>query len=277
MTHVELMYSSYIEKYEKLLLEVKNEVYQIDVKRKYFIGILLENQRYFGLNKKSRKVESIKSVKINYNKIDSIGIIAFNLHADEKIKRFLKTVFNKLILLNHSFKKKGAEIFYIKEKLKITIDIFKFTIHRSNQLNLNLVVNKGTRMSLRCGLGSLKIQKKRRYLGTRFEIENDLNRGKNVNWGLSLKKKAELIEQGILPYKATRDADGQVISDNGGEMWFVYFTSTYVYYFNWLKSSVSRDITNKFIFKPSGRMLSDVVYPAFARLTELEKESLYSK
>lgn len=45
-----------------------------------------------------------------------------------------------------------------------------------------------------------------------------------INMSASMKLKKEIIARGGIPYEVEKDEEGNIVSDNGGEKYYVYFT-----------------------------------------------------
>lgn len=69
-----------------------------------------------------------------------------------------------------------------------------------------------------------------------------------VNWAVSMTIRRKMIKDGILPLEIIRDKDGNRVSDNGGEPYFMYFTEDHYYALNIGKERQVEVENNKYRF-----------------------------
>lgn len=75
-----------------------------------------------------------------------------------------------------------------------------------------------------------------------------LRKRKKIDWGTSNKNKKEIIERGGIPYEVlTRNEDGSIATDNGGEYWLAYHNKQIEYLWHWAKGRAP--FANKFFYK----------------------------
>lgn len=75
-----------------------------------------------------------------------------------------------------------------------------------------------------------------------------LRKRKKIDWGTSNKNKKEIIENGGIPYEVlTRNEDGSILTDNGGEYWLATHNKQIEYLWHWAKGRAP--FANKFFYK----------------------------
>ena len=75
-----------------------------------------------------------------------------------------------------------------------------------------------------------------------------LRKRKKIDWGTSNKNKKEILERGGIPYEVlTRNEDGSIATDNGGEYWLAYHNKSIEYLWHWAKGRAP--FPNKFFYK----------------------------
>jgi hypothetical protein len=152
-------------------------------------------------------------------------------HADDvaKIRMYIKNRF--LIYLRYNMLK------HIMKNIKasyVPYTVFKTICHLYNTHLVSSVL-KGVEFPLG-RLGSLSIIRKPRLF---VMDEKDGVPTKNINWHLSLKRKEELIAQGITPYNKETNPDGV--------KWFVYHDEPFTYWFRWIPSRIRHRKLIKFM------------------------------
>ena len=217
------------EMYYAFNADIDNQLKEINTKIKTFT-----NSREYVFSK----------IKPYYDKIDSINYIDHNLINVSSVKdiqpvkkslfeltRIPKgidkettiTFLQQLIDLNKliAFEERKKESIVTK---KITIDIYKAIARKFNR-KVNKEILNGYIFSPGAGVGSFFINKKKRsFLKP------------TINWHESNKYKKELIAQGKVPYEIfKRDIEGNILSDNGGEKWFIYYTDDFNLWWAWDK------------------------------------------
>ena len=60
----------------------------------------------------------------------------------------------------------------------------------------------------------------------------------------AIRKKAKLIAEGRLPLEYHKDDHGNIIGDNGGEPWMIYYIDLNVFRFSWWKHRVKNNDLN---------------------------------
>lgn len=106
-------------------------------------------------------------------------------------------------------------------------DCFRNVIAKFNNEISDEIVYKGYTFKIGCGLGVVRIRK----------VLTDKRIKKRINWNESNKKKKEILARGGIPYKVlVRDEEGNILEDNGGEYWHVYFTGAFDYLWYWSKN-----------------------------------------
>lgn len=135
--------------------------------------------------------------------------------------------------------------FYRKEKGTLSYDTFK-SIIAENHKELSKLIIGGYRYEIPHKVGLIEIIRGIR----RIFINKNGNVHGGVNWKASNQLKQEIIDRGGLLYKAKIDKDLNVISDNGGEKWLVYYTDEC--YYAWYKvSGVFLHNAMKYRFTPT--------------------------
>lgn len=135
--------------------------------------------------------------------------------------------------------------FYRKEKGTLSYEVFKSIIAENNKLNSLLIIG-GYQYEIPHKIGLIHIIRGVR----KIFINKNGNVHGAVNWKASNQLKQEIIDRGELPYKAEVDKDLNVISDNGGEKWLVYYTDECYYAWNKI-SGVFLHNAMKYRFSPT--------------------------
>ena len=69
-------------------------------------------------------------------------------------------------------------------------------------------------------------------LGTMQVVRKKRKPGKNINWVASIRYRDDLISRNIKILKYSVDDNNNLVS-NGGESWFIYYTSDEAYWLIW--------------------------------------------
>lgn len=231
------MFNIYISNLKENIVTYDNMVFNLNNSKKYLLDKLPPYELYIK-NFTKIKYDNIDTLKL----IISIEDIVFfdKAKSEEEIVNRIKLVklINEISSINIKLGRINYELDKLKERTQ-KFPIFKFIIAQQNKLN-SIEILKGETLNLGFRLGAIRIQKKKRYKGDE-NVENFMPHNyKVVNWGESNKFKAELIKRGILPYKAIKDEQGNIIGDNGGHKWLMYFTDDFSYWWYWNKNSLDK-------------------------------------
>ena len=159
-------------------------------------------------------------------------LIKIERYSGSGIKRYACTdaeVHSIFSILKQRLELKRSVGLMLKHLTELTDEIiseteFRFILQEFNS-NIADEIIKGYHFNPGNYIGLIRIKKKKRV-------------GKNVNWGDSNKKKAEILARGGIPYNKETAPDG--------EEWLVYFISEYAYWWYWNKGNCR--LTNKSIF-----------------------------
>ena len=153
----------------------------------------------------------------------------------------IRRTMNMIVTINRSIKKIEEDLKTIE---KDTVDnvTFRDIIYNFNEKLSNEIVYKGYIFQVGSGFGHIRIKK--------IDCRNRIK--KRINWNLSNQKKAEILARGGTPYEVLeRDENRKMVSHNGGEMWFVYFTNDFDYLWHWNKGRYSIVNSPYFKFRPT--------------------------
>lgn len=238
MIGIKDIYNIYIDNLRNNILNYENLIFNLNSSKKYLLGKLTPYKLYID-----------NFTKINYNNIDSLKLIIrieddifiSKATSEEEIVNRINfvNIINNISSINSKLNKVNLEINKLNNRNQ-SYNIFKFIIGQFNKKNSTEIL-KGETLSIGFKLGEIRIQKKRRYKGDENVESMQPHNYKVVNWGESNKLKQELIDKGFTPYKAIKDEEGNIIGDNGGHKWLIYFTDDYSYWWYWHKNSKTMD------------------------------------
>lgn len=156
----------------------------------------------------------------------------------------------KICLSSIEIKKLTSPIKY-KLKTQIPYKKFKQIIELYNDMMMHEIL-MGNKMHLGQGLGHIYI----------IELERKIKKSASgnyytyPNWNASLTLKQKLIDEGKIPFETIKDKEGNIIGNNGGENWMVYYDDKFICKFYWSKGKKGNNIViknvNRYIFKPTG-------------------------
>lgn len=117
------------------------------------------------------------------------------------------------------YKNKGGVVSY---------QVFKKILDSYFKKVTDACVDEGLGLNFRSNLGFLCVHQ---YIREPKLKENG-NISAFVNWKESNSLKQSIIDKGGIPLEVYKDNKGNIIGNNGGEAWLVYFTNTN--FFKWL-------------------------------------------
>lgn len=218
---------------EKISLEEENKGL---LKSKEYILGNLEEYKAFLNTFCTVKFEDIEEVNFSY--IER-SILLKEYKEEEKFKEAENTVkrfVNVLVEIKKRQKQINERLEEIKDLLVDSKDFIKviglFNNKVVDSILKGYIFHFGHRLSYLC------IKKK----------DISLRKRKKIDWGTSNKNKKEIIERGGIPYEVlTRNEDGSICTDNGGEYWLAYHTKQIEYLWHWAKGRAP--FPNKFFYK----------------------------
>lgn len=233
MIGIKEMYNIYIDSLRNNILNYDNMLFNLNNSKKYILEQLVSYELYIN-NFTKIKYKNIDSLILKINIEDDVFFDKVSNNAEEIANRVIFiNLINHLSTLNSKINRINNEILKLKKRNQ-TYKVYKFIIGEFNKKTSIEILN-GESLNLGFRLGSIRIQKKRRYKGDENVESFDPHNYKVVNLGESNKFKQELIDKGFIPYKAIKDENGKVIGDNGGHKWLIYFTDDFSYWWYWNK------------------------------------------
>lgn len=124
-----------------------------------------------------------------------------------------------------------------EENWDIPLSLYKSVI-RDFWKEISKAILKGGSLSF--GIGQFFIAENKRTI----KLSKEGNIINNINWGASNKRKQELLNQGKIPFEATRDMFNEITGDNGGEPWLIYFTNDSFFSWVWNKNEYLKNFNH---------------------------------
>lgn len=153
----------------------------------------------------------------------------------------LKNTISTIVEVNKTLNKHNKELNLINDS-EMDKELFKEIIYRFNTKISDEIIYKGYIFRPGFGIGNTRIKK----------VKTDTRIKKRINWDESNKLKKEIIAKGGIPFKVIeRDELGKAISNNGGEMWFVYFNTMFDYLWHWGKKTANAINIPYYKFRPT--------------------------
>lgn len=122
----------------------------------------------------------------------------------------------------NSYNSKYIYRYYKKNGGILSYRLYKDILAEHNRLISEEII-KGFWYFLPHRLGLIRIVLKKRHIQL---TANETING-SVNWGESNKLKVVLLEEKKVLYECKKDSQGNIIWDNGGHKWLVYFTDNH--------------------------------------------------
>lgn len=261
MITIKEMYNTYItnvndniSKYEKLIKDFTNS-------QTYFLGKL---DKVYIENFTSIEYDKLNLLKVNITLEDKVFIIPATTESEIANRIQFVTNINNLSNINIRLFKAQLELNNLNKKIKV-FKVYAFVLNNFNKLISNEIL-KGESFNLGYRLGTIRIQKKKRYKGSEKVESFDPHNYKVVNWGESNKLRKEIEAKGLIPYKSIKDENGKIIGNNGGVEWMIYFTDDFSYWWYWQKfvegnKRLNAAVTNinKYCFSPTKGIIGNRV------------------
>lgn len=228
------MFLAYSTRLNNEIIANKETIENFKKSREFILNQLSNYKHYFDTftNIDFSCFETIKK-PINSNRIIMYNHIGLD-------KRRITQLINMLCVINSNIEKYEKKVKVCIES-KISDKIFKQVIYKFNAKISDEILDKGYTFAPGYGI-KIRIKK--------VDCRNLVLR--NIDWNSSLKKKAEIIAKGGLPYKTLKyDKNDKPIEGNGGEDWFVRFTTPFDYIWFWQKVICKIPNNAYYKFKPT--------------------------
>jgi len=208
--------------------------------------------------KKLDKIVTIKE-KVVIPEIINFSIFRSTMNVDLKM-RLISIMTSHNTLKNEIIKLTLKKVEHKREI--VNRQKHDFIIKRFNYLILDKIIEGG---KLHLGDGSaILIKAKRRKYDKKL-----------VNWHESNEFKRQLLAEGLVPYKATKDEEGVIIGSNGGIPWLHYFTDPIRTMIHWEANRCITTNSHKYRFSPTCKSTHGVVLNG--RFVESEKRNFVKR
>lgn len=132
---------------------------------------------------------------------------------------------------------------------------FSSILKAYNKAFMELVITEGVKLSIGGTTGHIQVVKKERRLrGGKLAMQAD--------FPSSLKIKREIIARGGIPLENYKDDEGNIIGNNGGEPWLVYYTDPYKLKIKWIRHRLAHKSLRLFKFT-AGKLPKREMLPEF--------------
>lgn len=251
-------YQIYSQEITDEISTLKGRISKYESSRRYFVEQLKQYKevidRYCDLTFEQIINSKTTEVTKQYNLcVFSItGRIALSQDDANRITR-------SIIACNKLIKRGNIRIKKLEDSL-VSQEGYRLFLITFNELIADAIIHKGYEYNFLGGISSIFIKRKKRYFkDDKAEGLTTVHNNRVVNWGESNKKKKEIIARGGTPYQAVKDGNFNILSDNGGEKWLVYFEDDYSFWVAWDK--VNSRVSNKFLysFVPTKPLIKNLI------------------
>lgn len=229
------IYEKYIENINNSISSLDEEIKNYSISKEYLLGKIKIFEHYIR-NFSNIKYDDIKDLD-RFLPEKSVTFNESNIGLDLEI---LRVTINNITDINKSINRCKKQIETLQSNY-IDKEKFKEVIHQFNTKISDEIVFKGYCFELGFRLGWIKIKK----------LDVSLRKKKKIDWGKSNKRKAEIIAEGKLPFKAFYDEHLNLVGDNGGEKWHIYHENKYDCLWHWAKKHANAENVPYYKFRPT--------------------------